>query len=183
MIALGITLISVGFIVFAFLSADSTYWHLLAGLIPFGAGVGLSTVPATDVIVASLPRAKQGVASGVNNAAREVGGAMGIAVLGSVVTDVYSSGVSDATEGLPGPARAAAEDSLAFVLQAAPQFGERGAALLQTAQSSFVDGLTWAAIAAAGLLVITAIGVLARGPRRERQPAEASPALQSGSTR
>lgn len=176
----GLVLMALGFAVFTTLQADSSYWHLLGGLIAFGAGVGLSTAPATTIIMGTLPAAKQGVASGVNNAAREVGGAMGIAVLGSVVTDVYANGVGDATQGLPGPARQAAEDSLAFVLQAAPQFGERGAALIQTAQDSFVDGLSWAAVAATALLIVTAGVVLARGPRRERQP---EPALQSGSTR
>jgi DHA2 family integral membrane protein (MFS transporter) len=103
-------------------------------------------------------------------------------VLGSVVTDVYAGGVSDATEGLPTQAQHAAEDSIAFVLQAAPAFGERGQALIQTAQGSFVDGLTWAAVAAVGLLIVTSAIVLLRGPRREHEAApDAEPALEGSS--
>jgi MFS family permease len=67
------------------MGVSSSYWHLLAGGLLLGLGMALSTTPATAAIVSSLPDEKQGVASAVNDAAREVGGALGIAVLGSVL--------------------------------------------------------------------------------------------------
>ncbi|MGA9373004.1 MAG: MFS transporter, partial [Solirubrobacterales bacterium] len=90
---LGLLLMGCGFAVFSTADQGSTYWLLLAGLVPLGVGMALATTPATTAIVSSLPRAKQGVASAVNDLAREVGGALGIAVLGSALTGRYQSGV------------------------------------------------------------------------------------------
>ena len=67
------------------MGTDASYWHLLAALVPLGVGMALAAPPATAAIVGSLPEDKQGVASAVNDTAREVGGALGIAVLGSVL--------------------------------------------------------------------------------------------------
>jgi len=69
------------------MDAGSSYWHLLAGGLVLGLGMALAATPATTSIVSSLPDEKQGVASAVNDASREVGGALGIAVLGSVLAD------------------------------------------------------------------------------------------------
>jgi EmrB/QacA subfamily drug resistance transporter len=83
----GLALMAAGLVVISTMGLDSTYWHLLAGGLLLGLGMALATTPATAAIVESLPEAKQGVASAVNDAAREVGGALGIAVLGSVLAD------------------------------------------------------------------------------------------------
>jgi EmrB/QacA subfamily drug resistance transporter len=82
---LGLVLIAVALLIAATMGADASYWHLLAGLVPMGLGMALAAPPATAAIVGSLPDDKQGVASAVNDTAREVGGALGIAVLGSVL--------------------------------------------------------------------------------------------------
>ena len=99
--AAGLTSMAVGFAIFATLDTSSSYWHFLAGLVPFGAGMALAGAPATTAIVASLPREKQGVASAVNDVSRELGGALGIAVLGSLFNAGYRSGMTDATASLP----------------------------------------------------------------------------------
>jgi hypothetical protein len=69
--AAGLTLMAAGFAVLATLETGSSYWHVFAGLIPFGAGMALAGAPATTAIVASLPRERQGVASAVNDVSRE----------------------------------------------------------------------------------------------------------------
>ena len=70
------------------MGADASYWTLLGRpVLVLGVGMALAAPPATAAIVASLPDDKQGVASAVNDTAREVGGALGIAVLGSVLAD------------------------------------------------------------------------------------------------
>jgi len=94
---LGLGLMATGFIVLSTLGTDASYWHLLAGLLPLGAGMALSGSPATTAIVASLPREKQGVASAINDVSRELGGALGIAVLGSILNTAYRSGVEQHT--------------------------------------------------------------------------------------
>ena len=161
----GLALTASGLLVLSALGAGSSYWHLLAGLLVLGTGVGLATAPATTAIVSALPQAKQGVASAVNDTARELGGALGIAVLGSVLADIYAGGVDDATVGLPAGARAAAADSLGFVSEASTRFGERGARLLEAAQQSFVDGVAVAFVVGAAVLALGALAVLVRGPR------------------
>ena len=83
----GLALMAVGLAVISTMDAGSSYWHLLAGGLVLGLGMALAATPATTAIVESLPEEKQGVASAVNDAAREVGGALGIAVLGSVLAD------------------------------------------------------------------------------------------------
>jgi EmrB/QacA subfamily drug resistance transporter len=83
----GLALMALGLFVLSTMDAGSSYWHLLAGGLVLGLGMALATAPATAAIVDSLPDEKQGVASAVNDASREVGGALGIAVLGSVLAD------------------------------------------------------------------------------------------------
>src|ERR1043166_3094935 len=99
--AVGLGLMATGFIVLSTLGTSASYWHLLAGLLPLGAGMALAGSPATTAIVASLPREKQGVASAINDVSRELGGALGIAVLGSILNTAYRSGVEQHTAALP----------------------------------------------------------------------------------
>ena len=90
---LGLVLISGALVVLSRLDGDSSYWLLLTGLVPLGAGMGLAMTPATAAITDALPLAKQGVGSAMNDLARELGGALGIAVLGSVLQSSYRSGM------------------------------------------------------------------------------------------
>jgi MFS family permease len=83
----GLGLMAAGLVMLSTMDAGSSYWHLLAGGLVLGLGMALAAAPATTAIVESLPDAQQGVASAVNDASREVGGALGIAVLGSVLAD------------------------------------------------------------------------------------------------
>jgi len=163
---LGLLSMAGGFAVFSTLGTGSSYWPLLGGLILLGAGAALATTPATTAIVSSLPPAKQGVASAVNDAAREVGGALGIAVLGSALTDRYQAGVGGAVAHAPGALADHARDALPAALALAHQLGgSRGAALAAQAQSAFVDGLGLAMAIAAGTAAAAAIFVFWRAPR------------------
>ncbi len=164
--AVGLGLMAIGFAVVATLGVDSSYWHFLAGLIPFGAGMALAGAPATTAIVASLPAEKQGVASAVNDVSRELGGALGIAVLGSVLHDAYRSSVTEATGGLPPDAAEQASSSLAAALQAGESLGAQGAQLVATAQSAFMDGLTLSMMVGAAVLAVGAAFVALRAPGR-----------------
>jgi EmrB/QacA subfamily drug resistance transporter len=83
----GLGLMALGLVVISTMDISSSYWHLLGGGLLLGLGMALAAPPATTAIVSSLPEDKQGVASAVNDASREVGGALGIAVLGSVLAD------------------------------------------------------------------------------------------------
>jgi EmrB/QacA subfamily drug resistance transporter len=171
--ALGLGLMATGFLVLATLDGGSSYWHFLAGLVPFGAGMALSGAPATTAIVASLPPEKQGVASAVNDVSRELGGALGIAVLGSVLNDAYRSGVETSTAGLPPEAAEHATSSVAAAMELGHSLGAQGANLVTAAQSAFMDGLTLSMLVGAAFLVMGAVVVALRAPGRAESRANA----------
>ena len=93
------------------LDDTSSYWHFLGGLAAFGLGMALTSTPSTTAIVTSLPQAKQGVASAMNDVSRELGSALGIAILGSLFNSGYRAAVSPATSALPAEAAHAVEES------------------------------------------------------------------------
>ncbi len=142
---------------------------MLAGFVLTGAGMTLSTAPATNAIVASLPQGKQGVASAVNDLSRELGGVLGIAILGSVLNAGYRSGLADAARGMPGEALARAQESLASALGIAKQLGgTEGERLADAAREAFVGGLSASLWAGAIVLVVSAVGVALFVPRRSK---------------
>jgi EmrB/QacA subfamily drug resistance transporter len=163
--ALGLVSMAVGFVVFSRGGTGSTYWLILAGLLPLGMGAALATTPATAAIVASLPAAKQGVASAVNDAAREVGGALGIAVLGSALTGRYQAGVPDHVAGVPAQLSSAAHEALPAALGAAEHLGPAGAELAGRAQAAFVDGMGLAMTIGAIAVALAAGFVFHRAPK------------------
>lgn len=134
------------------LDAGSSYWWLLAGLVPLGAGMGLAMTPATAAVTDALPTEKQGVGSAMNDLSRELGGALGIAVLGSVLESTYRSNLD--VGGLPAPVAAQAEQSLALALRI-------GGSVAQRAQGAFIDGMQAALLLGAGALLLAAILVAA----------------------
>ena len=168
----GLLLMATGMLVLAQLDAGSSYWLLLAGLVPVGAGMALATAPATTDIVSALPASKQGVASAVNDAAREVGGTLGIAVLGSLLNQQYRAGVADAAPAeAPSHLVDAARESLAAALGIATHLGEAGSGLASGARAAFVDGMGLAYLTSAGLLVAAAAVLLVAIPGGRRTAA------------
>lgn len=168
--ASGLGLMAIGLVVLSFLGTDFSYWYFVAGLVPFAAGMGLAGTPATAAITSSLPEARQGIASAVNDTSRELGGALGIAILGSLLNDRYRTSITPATQDLPAAAAEHAKASIAFVQQAAPHFGTAGQQLARQAEHAFVNGLSLALLAAAGILALAALLVARRAPRTHQQP-------------
>ena len=114
--------------------------------------MGLVMAPATESIMGSLPLGKAGVGSAVNDTTRQVGGALGIAIIGSVLSSVYGSKIADflTSAGLPHSAVEGARDSLGGALAIAGKVGgSNGAAIATAAKSAFVDALHGGAIVAA----------------------------------
>ena len=129
-----------------------------------GAGIGLAMSPATEAIMGSLPKAKAGIGSAMNDVVREVGGTLGIAVLGSILATSYASSMDGATAGLPAEAAAAASDSVGAAHAVAAQTGATD--LVATANQAFVDAMSTTAGIAAAIAIVGAVIALAFLPAR-----------------
>lgn len=178
----GLLLMAVGFALLSFLGTGFSYWHFALGLVIFGAGMGLAGTPATAAITSSLPESRQGIASAVNDTSRELGGALGIAILGSLLNDRYRTDIAPATGHLGASAAAHAKASIAFVEQAAPHFGAAGRVLAAQAEQAYVNGFSLALLAAAGILAVAALVVAVYGPattQAESSSLEAPVAVQA----
>ncbi|MEU6678811.1 MFS transporter [Streptomyces sp. NPDC046925] len=182
--AAGIALAAAGLALMAALvSVDGGYLSVLPGMLAMGAGMGLSMTPATEAITSSLPRERQGVASALNDVTREFGTALGVALLGALLSAGYRSAIDSRLQGIPRDAADTAREGVANAIGAADGTGARAGALIRAAQESFVDG--WQQAMWAGVAVMTALFlyILARGPRRTAQlmPEEADIAAGTGS--
>jgi EmrB/QacA subfamily drug resistance transporter len=164
--SLGLALMSAGFFVFSTLATGSSYWRFGIGAVVTGVGLALATAPATTAIVSALPARRQGIASAVNDLSREVGGAFGIAVLGSILNSGYRARIAPLASHLPARADGPVKDSLAAALQLAPRAGRHGPALVDAAQRAFAGGLSNALVVAAGVLLAAAALVAILAPRR-----------------
>jgi len=152
------TLISVGIGLIAILAdLDRGYLSVLPGIIILGSGVGLSMSPSTTAITGALPYEKQGVASALNDTVRELGGAVGIALLGSILNTQYRTGVSEATTALPPEIAERVEQGIGGALATAAQLGPDGRGLLDSARLAFVDGLQSALFVGAAIAAATAV--------------------------
>jgi EmrB/QacA subfamily drug resistance transporter len=146
-VAAGLVSMGIGFAWTTVDDVDTSYWWIVGQMMFMGAGLGLVQAPATESIMGSLPPSKAGVGSAVNDTARELGGTLGVAIVGSVFSSIYASRVGDALAATPLPpeARALAEQStgagIAVAEAAASTAGpEAGAAVREAVSQSFLDG-------------------------------------------
>ncbi|MEZ5244939.1 MAG: MFS transporter [Acidimicrobiales bacterium] len=168
----GMLLLATGLTLIAFLAnTDDGYLSVLPGLLVLGTGVGLTMSPSTTAITSSLPADKQGVASALNDTVRELGGAVGIALIGAILNAQYRSNISDTAVTLPPELATRVQEGIGGALAAAAQLGPDGDELAQAAQQAFVDGFKPALLAAAAIAVTAAIYTAA--PRRRRDDARA----------
>jgi MFS transporter, DHA2 family, multidrug resistance protein len=177
--ASGLALAAVGFGLLTQVDPASGLTVLVTGSVMFSLGLAPVFTLAADLVVGAAPPERAGAASGISETSSEFGGALGIAVLGSVALAVYRGQVTDAVPaGVPPQAAEAARDSLGGAVAVVGQLpGQLGAGLLDVARESFTQGLrlTFAisaavAIGIAMLAVILLRGVGA-GAEREEQPA------------
>ena len=171
-VAAGLTLVAVGLSIVTQFAVDSTYGIVAAHLLVLGFGMGMAMAPATESVMGSLPVEKASVGSAVNDTTRTTGGALGVAILGSLLASQYRGDMDGAVSGLPHDAAATASDTLSGGLAVAHRLGDSG--LAEAAQSAFLNGMHVAAIAAAAVALAGAIVAYMVIPARER---EAEPAV------
>jgi EmrB/QacA subfamily drug resistance transporter len=156
-VTVGLASLGLGLAVMARMDGRSGYGHFLGGLVFFGLGVAFTSTPSTTAIVSSLPKAKQGVASAMNDVSRELGSALGIAILGSLFNSGYREAVTGATTGLPTEAAHAVEESAGAGFAVADQLGAAGTGLHDAVTEAFATGLGQALTAGAGIAFATAV--------------------------
>jgi MFS transporter, DHA2 family, multidrug resistance protein len=157
--AAGLVLSAVGFGMVAQIGVGSGLAILVAGSVIFSLGIAPVGTLATDIIVGSAPPEKAGAASGISETSAEFGGALGIAILGSIGTTVYRSEVAGAfPDGVPSGVAGAAMDTLGGAVAVADQLpGPLAAELLDAAREAFTQGLQQAAITSAAIVVGMAV--------------------------
>ncbi|MEU0497506.1 MFS transporter [Mycobacterium sp. NPDC006124] len=179
----GMLLIGVGLYFVSRLSVDADYYDFLWPLLAMGSGLGLVTAPATTAIVAATPVEKHGVAAAVNDASREIGAAIGVAVAGSVLAAGYTNQIQPVLATVPPAAREQISDSLAAALQVTQQFGPSAQPFADLARDAFVHGNSQAALALSAITSISAVilGIWAPGRPRTTKDSRSSIDATAGS--
>ncbi|HVT78293.1 MAG TPA: DHA2 family efflux MFS transporter permease subunit, partial [Acidimicrobiales bacterium] len=149
-VAAGMTLVACGFASFSFLGVNTSYSYVLVCFILLIGGIAMTMSPMTAAIMSAVPPRRAGAGSAMNDATRELGAALGVAVLGSVAASRYSSGIAGVLGRLSPADRTAAKTSLGTAMQAAQHLPPATAmALRDAAEHSFVSGIHWTALTGA----------------------------------
>ena len=183
MLRIGFVLIVGGFVQLGFLGVDSPYWHFALAIVFTGAGMALVMPPSTSAIISSLPLSKAGVGSAVNDVTREVGGAIGIAVLGSILNsfyaskldlDVVSSQIPAAGQGQFGQVRPVIEEGIGPAMAVARKVGtqpfpgaaEISAGIESASREAFTSSMSIAFFVAAAIAAVAGAVVTSYIPDR-----------------
>jgi EmrB/QacA subfamily drug resistance transporter len=165
-----ITAVSLGG--FAFLQVNAPLWTIIFTTVLMGIGMGNVMAPATDSIMGSLPRAKAGVGSAMNDTTRQTGGAIGVAILGSVLASKFRATMTadGRVAHLPVPVIAAVKSDVGTALGVAKRpLGARYAATIETlAKHSFVESFHVTSVVGAAVILLAALGVFRWLPARSR---------------
>ncbi|WP_449345627.1 MFS transporter, partial [Streptomyces narbonensis] len=175
----GMLLVAAGLAAFALFDASTPVWAMEVVFFLQGAGMAHIMPPVTVAVMQALPREKAGSGSAINNTFRQVGGAMGVAVLGSLLSSTYRGEVEGHLGGVPAALRDTAGESIEATLAVASKLGPAGRNLVAPAYDAFLDAMHVTAIASAVIALIGAAVVAAflpgRTPRGAEQTASAAP--------
>jgi EmrB/QacA subfamily drug resistance transporter len=167
----GLGLVAVGMLALAQLDAGSPPWAVAAALVPMSFGIAATGAPLTTLMMAAVPPTQAGVGSAMNNASRELGGAFGVAVLGSLVTTRFTGSLGASVAGLPAAAQDRAETGLAGALAVArdlPAGARDGFA--EAARSAFVDGFALAGTVSGALALVVGAAAWRLLPQSDEPP-------------
>jgi Na+/melibiose symporter-like transporter len=170
-VAVGTLLAAAGLATQAAFIDGVSYIPTGVGLLLFGLGAGIAMPSATDIIMATLPPARAGVGSAVNDTVRELGGALGVAVIGSVAATSYTSTLRTDLSRFPeltDPMRSVITDNVGAAIDVSHQLGANGAEIATLARTAFVDSMSGALWLAAGTALCATVLAVVRLPREAR---------------
>jgi EmrB/QacA subfamily drug resistance transporter len=182
-VASGLVMVAIALFLMSFVTRETSYVQLIGVFVLMGVGFGLVMPPSTASIMGSLPPGKAGVGSAVNDVTREMGGAVGVAVLGSLLASGYRSGVAAVAAHLPPPAASAVRSGVGGALAVAQSVGgPTGARVADAATRAFVHGMGRGFVTASVIALVGAAIVVrflpARAPdvSHQAEPREGTPA-------
>jgi EmrB/QacA subfamily drug resistance transporter len=169
-IAGGLVVVAAGFAAASSVGPQTPYARLAVSLAVVGIGLGAALPTSVDTVLGVLPDGQAGAGVAVVTALRMVAGALGVAVLPSVVASVYDNRVADAAVGLPSGAAATATESVAGAAGVADRLGPAGDALRSAAYGAFTDGMSLVLVLSAAVALLGAVLVAAFLPQPRPAP-------------
>jgi EmrB/QacA subfamily drug resistance transporter len=186
----GMLLLAGGLAAVVFWQPETAFWIVGVNLFVIAFGVGNVMAPSTDAVMGAVPEEKAGVGSAMNGVARMVAGALGAAVIGSLMYTIYGNMMVDAVSALPAQAAEAASDSVGAAIYLAETLpAPYGQALASEAAAAFTDSFGWAVLVGAGVALVAAVLVAVYMPPRHLEKGQdeelfdeslALPAIQTG---
>jgi EmrB/QacA subfamily drug resistance transporter len=167
-VTVGTLIAAAGVAVQAAFAEGGSYVPTGIGLLLFGLGAGVAMPPATEMIMASLPPARAGVGSAVNDTVREFGGALGVAVIGSIAATSYAGSMHEELAQFPGLSavdRTMLSDNVGAAIHVSSGLGAQGGPIATAARTSFVDAMHSSLWIAAGLAACAAVVTFTQLPR------------------
>lgn len=156
-VGMGLIIVALSFVVMSQWPVVPQYWQVGTAMAFMMLGMSLTMTPATNIMMSSVPRNRSGMGSAMNDTTRELGGAIGIAVLGSMLASVYEDKIASATSVLPQQLRSIAGDSLAGAVAVADKLGPAGTDLAFAAKEAWMGGLSSAMLISAGIVLLAAL--------------------------
>ena len=170
-IAPGLMIVALGFLYMSGWTASMTYSEFLIGMGIVMVGMALVMAPATNMMMAAVPKNRSGMGSAMNDTTREFGGSLGIAVLGSMISSGFYRNIQEAIDNLPTPlppeAMEFAQSSLAGSLAVSEKLGDAGAIFSQAAKEAFMAGNSSAMFVSAIIAIATTVLVVIFMPNKD----------------
>lgn len=163
--ATGLAIVAGGLGVLSQLSVDTSYVVLALGFAVLGAGMGITAAPATAEIMSSVPLSKAGIGSAVNDTTRELGGALGIAILGSIADGAYRANIHLSGIGLSPALRTQGQDSIGAAARIANNV-PGGALAKAHAAVAYTHAFNTTSVVSIGVALVAAVAVVAASRRR-----------------
>lgn len=157
-VAAGLSIVALGLFLMSRLQVGTSYSFIALALVVTALGMGATMPPATAAIMSGVPMAKAGVGSAMNDTTRELGGALGVAVIGSILSSQYTSSIAPALAGLPIKLQEVARSSVGGAIGVAGRAGKAGSGLAAAAKIAFVHGMQRSLLVAA-LSALVASGI------------------------
>lgn len=174
-VAGGLAVVALGFLLTSSWPTVPDYAQVLVSVGVMVMGMAFVMTTATNLMMSAVPRHRSGMGSALNDTTRELGAALGVAVLGSLVSSGYTDRMAGAVAGLPQQVQALAAGSLGGAMAIAEQAGAAGAALVAAAQAAFMAAMSSAMVVGAGITFLTMILVMVALPNRRTTERESDP--------